>query len=226
MVQLARALSGRWSILARVSVSLAILLVAGVVLHDLGRWLVVADPLEPSRVAVVLVGDASFRAEEAALLFRENWVSQIWLTRGRNPSRSEVDGRPRIQARDDTLSNLRVLEQFGVPPSAINILNVRGWNTASELQIVAAALRRERVDRAIIVTSKRHTRRVRATWRALVGESPKAIVRPARNDPYDPGRWWQRRGQMLAVSHEVLGLLNVWAGFPVRAGERTDPRRP
>jgi hypothetical protein len=68
----------------------------------------------------------------------------------------------------------------------------------------------------MLVTSRAHSRRVRATWHALVGDAPQAVVRSATDDPYDPARWWRHTRDALAVSREVFGLLNVWAGVPVR----------
>jgi hypothetical protein len=41
-------------------------------------------------------------------------------------------------------------------------------------------------------------------------------VRYASADPYDAQRWWRHTRDALAVSREVFGLLNVWAGFPVQ----------
>lgn len=42
------------------------------------------------------------------------------------------------------------------------------------------------------------------------------IVRAAPDDPFDADRWWRNMQDVLAVMRESLGLLNVWAGLPVR----------
>ena len=116
--------------------------------------------------------------------------------------------------------NREVLERLGVPSPAIRVLRDGVLNTADEVRLVARELERVGASRVILVTSKPHSRRVRAIWRALVGNSPRAVVRYAASDPYDPGHWWRRTGDMLAVSREVLGLVNVWAGFPVQPDRR------
>ena len=103
-----------------------------------------------------------------------------------------------------------------VPATAVHILERDVVDTVDEVQVIAAELRRRDAARVIIVTSRSHTRRVRATWRAVVGDVPRAIVRPTTDDPYDPGRWWRTSSDALAVVREVFGLLNVWAGFPVQ----------
>jgi hypothetical protein len=84
------------------------------------------------------------------------------------------------------------------------------------VHVIADTVRRAGADRVIIVTSKPHSRRVRAIWHAVVGNSPQAVVRYAESDAFDPEHWWRRTSDALAVSREVLGMMNVWAGFPVR----------
>ena len=89
-------------------------------------------------------------------------------------------------------------------------------NTVDEVRLVAAELGRVGGDQVIIVTSKAHSRRVRVTWSAVVGSSPRAIIRYAEEEPYHSGSWWRNTRDALDVSREVLGLMNVWAGFPVQ----------
>ena len=69
------------------------------------------------------------------------------------------------------------------------------------------------------MTSKPHTRRVRAIWNRLVDSDTRAIVRFANDDPYDGSHWWRHTRDGLDVVRESLGLLNAWAGFPFRASQ-------
>jgi len=41
-------------------------------------------------------------------------------------------------------------------------------------------------------------------------------VRAASEDPFDPRHWWRSTGDALDVVREVLGLMNAWAGLPLR----------
>jgi uncharacterized SAM-binding protein YcdF (DUF218 family) len=187
----------------------------------LGQWLVVADPLEPAAGVVVLSGGAPYRAIEAAQIFREGWARQVWITRPPVEADEALVAHLglKIDFGDEGSSRL-ILQRLGVSPSAIKTLTPGARNTAEELTRVAAELARTRGDRVIIVTSKSHTRRVRATWRAVVGRSREAIVRYAGLDRFEGSRWWERTEDALAVSREVFGLLNVWAGFPIRPDAR------
>ena len=49
-----------------------------------------------------------------------------------------------------------------------------------------------------------------------VGDDPRVIVRAAPGDPFDADHWWRNTQDVLAVVRETMGLLNVWAGLPVR----------
>jgi hypothetical protein len=69
----------------------------------------------------------------------------------------------------------------------------------------------------ILVTSTYHTRRVKVTWQALAGAPYDSIVRYTDRTPFDRDRWWHNSRDMLAVSREVGGILNAWAGFPLSA---------
>jgi hypothetical protein len=104
------------------------------------------------------------------------------------------------------------------PAAAIHLLPEGVQNTAQEVQLIGRELRQSGDSRMILVTSRPHTRRLRATWRALVGDTPQAVVRSAAEEPYAAARWWRTTPEALAVSREVFGLMNVWAGFPVRSG--------
>jgi uncharacterized SAM-binding protein YcdF (DUF218 family) len=189
-------------------------------LGTLGRWLVVADSLEKAAAVVVLTGEMPFRAMEGAALYREGWAPEVWLTL---PERSVTEAalsRLGIETLREHEFSRKVLVRSGVPDSAVRLLDGGVVNTVDEVRVIARELERIGAERVIIVTSRFHTRRVRATWRALVGDSPRAMVRPARDDQYHPDGWWRSTRDVLAVSREIFALVNVWAGFPVKPDRR------
>lgn len=201
-------------------VALAILMLGGVAARltvaRLGFWLVVEDPPARAAAVVVLGGDFPFRAMEAAALHREGWAAEVWLSSTQVPARDAALARLGFTfAGGDDTGNRAVLTRLGVPDQAIRVVPGAAERTVDELRLVADELRRRRETVVMIVTSKSHTRRVRVLWRRVVGGEPRAIVRYAREDPFDPGRWWGSTREALEVAREVLGLLNAWAGFPV-----------
>lgn len=183
---------------------------------QLGPWLVVEDPLEPAHAVVVLGGQLPFRALEAARLYRQGLAPEIWLTHGeRAAEQRALDKLGIVYTREETYSR-EVLLRMGVPGKVIRRLEPPARNTAEEVLLIARELERAGARRVILVTSKPHTRRVKATWRALVRGAAEVEVRSTTDDPYNPARWWANTEDALAVSRECFGLLNVWAGFPVR----------
>jgi uncharacterized SAM-binding protein YcdF (DUF218 family) len=208
---------GRWQS-GLLLLLLALLLIGGLAylgVRRCGYWLIVSDPLAPAQAIVVLDGAVPFRAMEAASLYKQGWAPEVWVIQSIFPAEQAALARLDIKVGGEEPISKQVLERLGVPVDSIRVLAAWVQNTREEVQFIAGELERTGGRCVILVTSKPHTRRVRATWRALVGASPHAVVRYATDDPYDPARWWQQTRDALAVSREVFGLINVWAGFPV-----------
>jgi DUF218 domain-containing protein len=206
----------RYRRMRRVVLGLAgILLVGGaVVLLGVGRWLVVEDPLEKAQAIVVLSGRMPLRALEAAKLYREGYAPRVWVTHSSEPG-ATLEGM-QIPYLGEDFYNLRVLVREGVPADTIRVLEPPILNTADEIRAVSAALKEEKGGTVIIVTSKVHTRRVRILWHRIVAGRGQAIVRAASGDPFEPRRWWRTTSDALDVVRELLGILNAWAGLPLR----------
>ena len=183
----------------------------------LGGWLVVSDPLKPARAVVVLNGSMPFRAMEAAKIYGQGWAPEVWVTRNAHPSGTAALTRLGIKVLEEDFYSVEVLEKMGVPPQSIRVLAEPARNTEEEERVVAKELQSVGGGRIIIVTSKPHTRRAKAIWRALVGDTPEVIVRGSTDEPYDASHWWLSTDDAAAVGHEFFGLLNVWSGFPSRA---------
>jgi uncharacterized SAM-binding protein YcdF (DUF218 family) len=197
-----------------ISVLLAALLGGLFVFLNVGRWLVCQDPLAKATAIVVLSGRLPGRALEAARIYRQGWAGRVWLTHSSEPGRTlEKLG---IGYVGEEEYNKRVLIHEGVPESAIEVLDPPIANTADEVETIGAALRKERQGTVILVTSQVHTRRVRALWNRLSSGNGAAIVRGDAEDSYDAAHWWRSTTDALEVVRELLGLLNAWAGLPLR----------
>jgi hypothetical protein len=171
---------------------------------------VVADQLEPARAIVVLSGRVPFRAMEAASIYRAGWAPEVWLTtEARTPEEVALD-RLGIQVISGEAYNRAVLERLGVPARAIRVLSGDVWNTVDEVRLVARELGAGGADRVILVTSKTHSRRVRATWSAVAGSSSRDSHRPLR-----------ARG---AVRHPAVVATHPGRAPGVMGGVRTDER--
>jgi four helix bundle protein len=182
-----------------------------------GGWLVVSDPLKPARAIVVLSGSMPFRAMEAAKIYGQGWAPEVWVTRNAHPSGTAALARLGIKVLEEDFYSVEVLEKMGVPSRSIRVLAEPARNTEEEERVIAKELRSVGGERIIIVTSKPHTRRTRAIWRAIVGDTPEVIVRGSTDEPYDATHWWRSTDDAAAVEHEVMGLFNFWSGLPSRA---------
>jgi len=182
--------------------------------RHVGTWLVVQDPLEPAHAIVVLSGRMPLRALQAAEIYRQGYAAQVWITRPVSPA--EQLEQMHINFVGEEFYNEKVLMAQGVPRDAIRVLERPTSNTEDEVEAIAAALRRAGGNKAILVTSMPHTRRVKTIWKALVGEAPRAIIRYAPQEEYDGAHWWRNTHDAYDVAREVLGLGNAWAGFPSR----------
>jgi uncharacterized SAM-binding protein YcdF (DUF218 family) len=179
-----------------------------------GRWLVVQDPLQKADAIAVLSGRMPDRALEAARVFKQGYANRVWLTHSTEPGATLAEFS--IPFVGEESYNKQILVHEGVPESAIQILDPPISNTACEMQTIGAVLRRENLHSVIIVTSKVHTRRTKALWKRLSAKDGIVIIHGVSDDPFDPAHWWRTTSDALDVVREVLGLLNTWAGLPLR----------
>src|ERR1041385_8182175 len=159
----------RWLIAMLVVVPLAIVLSA---IQGAGRWLIVQDPLQPARAAVVLGGDTAFRATEAARLYKQGWTQEVWVTHQGPSFDDDALAEMGIERTPEYMYSIMVLERLGVPNTAIRVVPGRNVNTAEEVRSIAGAIHEFGGNRLILVTSSYHTRRAKTLWPQLVGHPP------------------------------------------------------
>ena len=202
---------GIFSILALLAMATSLVVVLGV-----GKWLAREDPLQPATAIAVLSGNLPARALEAAALYRHGFAKEIWLTHpGKTSDALRVFG---ISYPSEDDFNIRVLRRQGVPAKAIRVLDAPIVNTAEELDVISSALKTRNAQRVIIVTNLSHTRRVHILWTKYFASRGEAIVHAIPDDEFAADHWWKNSGDLNQVTHEVLGILNAWAGMPVQPG--------
>ena len=195
------------------AIGILLVLVVFVFTHA-GRWLVSEDPLRKVDAIAVLSGKMPARALEAARLYKQGYAARVWVTHPKEPEATMKQLSVPFQGEE--FYDKQVLIHEGVPESAITILDPLIVNTADEMKTIGDEMQRQNLHSVIIVSSKVHTRRVRALWNHISGQEGQAIVRGDSDDPFDPYRWWRHTQDALDVVREVLGLLNAWAGLPLQ----------
>jgi uncharacterized SAM-binding protein YcdF (DUF218 family) len=181
---------------------------------NVGKWLVREDPLQNAAAIAVLSGRMPDRALEAARIYKQGYAPEVWLTHSTEPGGSLAKFSLQYVG-EDSYDKLLLIHE-GVPESAIHILDPPVENTADEMATIGAALSKEREHKVILVTSRVHTRRTKALWDRLSSKSGEAIVRGVSDDSFRAEHWWANTTDALDVVREVLGLLNAWAGLPLR----------
>jgi uncharacterized SAM-binding protein YcdF (DUF218 family) len=185
---------------------------------NVGRWLVRQDPLQKATAIAVLSGYMPDRALEAAHIYRQGYAPKVWLTHSTEPGATLAKLSVRFDGEEEY--DKKVLMHEGVPESAIAVLDPPILNTADEMHTIGGELGKEGRGTVILVTSKVHTRRVRALWKRLAGQDGTAVVRGVSDDAFDEAHWWRTTRDALDVVREVLGLMNAWAGLPLKPGEK------
>ncbi len=181
---------------------------------NLGRWLIVEDPLQHASAIAVLSGRMPSRALEAARIYQSGYAPEVWLTHSSEPGATLA--KLSIPFTGEEGYDKQILIQQGVPESAIHIIDPPILNTEDEVLVIGQNLHAGKGGTVIIVTSKVHTRRTKALWNHLSAKEGQAIIRGVSDDNFNASRWWRNTTDALDVVREVLGLLNVWAGLPLR----------
>jgi len=185
-----------------------------VVFLSLGRWLVVEDPLQKAAAIAVLSGHMPGRALEAARIYKQGYAPRVWLTHLTEPGATLA--KLSVQYVGEEQYDKQLLMHEGVPESAIEVLDPPIRNTADEMKTIGGALQKGNQTIVILVTSKVHTRRVKTLWNRLSRQGGSAVVRGDSQDAFDAAHWWRTTSDALDVVREVLGLMNAWAGLPLR----------
>jgi uncharacterized SAM-binding protein YcdF (DUF218 family) len=181
---------------------------------NVGRWLVAEDTLRKADAIAVLSGRMPGRALEAARVYKQGYAPRVWLTHSTEPGATLAQ--LSVQYVGEDSYDKQILMHEGVPENAIVVLDPPIVNTADEVKTIGEALRKENGHAVVLVTSKVHTRRLKALWRRISAGDGEAIVHGVSDDSFEPGRWWKSTQDAFDVVREVLGLLNAWAGLPLQ----------
>jgi len=188
----------------------ALALAAPPLLRRAGSFLIESEPPEHADTIVVLAGGYPDRILEAAALYREGWAPRMLL--GREPENAGFRKLDALGVRVPRLVDINrtIAEQLGVPPEAIGVVDQPAGSTYDEAQVIIDTVLRQHDTSMLLVTSKYHSRRAARIYRFLAGERLRIIVRPARDDDFQPDGWWHSRVNQRRVVFEYEKLLGFW----------------
>ncbi|MGH7790144.1 MAG: YdcF family protein [Candidatus Binatia bacterium] len=186
-----------------------------------GRYLVEESPPEHADAIVVLTGSYPDRIIEAVALFREGFAPHLILCREPQNAGFRRLSELGVTAPRYYELNRSVAEQLGVPPAAISVVDRPAGSTYSEAELVIEYVLARGYTSILLVTSKYHSRRAARIYRHLAAGKLRIIVRPARDDDFQPDGWWRDRASTRRVIIEYQKLLTFllldrWKLSPVR----------
>jgi len=176
-------------------------------LRLMGEYLVYQDPIESAETILVLSGGTPARIMEAVDLYREGLSKKIVLTKQEQPRGYDALKGKGLTIHFDEEREMMVLNHFKVPKPDIEVIPQICNSTFSEATIAIPYLLDKGIKKSIIVTSKFNSRRAMKTFRALSGGKVRFIMRPSAYDPFDPKRWWKKRGFTRDVITEYQKLI-------------------
>jgi uncharacterized SAM-binding protein YcdF (DUF218 family) len=176
-------------------------------LRGFANALTVDDAVAPADFLYVLGGDVNTRPFHSAELFRRGFAPRVVVPRTEDRPASERGFYP-----NDADVAVRILQQEGVPDSAITMLRMPDGvtSTQDEGRVLRDYLRAHPARRVIVVTSAYHTRRARWTLRReLDGTEVDLRMAAAPDDRFDASNWWKREAGFLAYVSEMLKFLHT-----------------
>lgn len=175
-------------------------------LRSIGYFLIAEDPLAKASVMFVLGGNGYDRGLEAARLYRDGYAGSIICTSENIPSNIKI---LHMDQPESEMTRIRIIRE-GVPESAVTAVHT-GTSTMEEVLFYRDYCRKHRIDRAIILSSKFHTRRVRYVINKLwENEKTKLIIRGAPSLKYLEDKWWESEQGLLMVNNEYVKLIYYW----------------
>lgn len=172
----------------------------------IGKFLVVADPLQKSDALVILAGDENERIAAGVQLFQQGLAKWFILTDMKMPI-------PNSEGIYSTNVKSKVTRQ-GVPAEYILIVPGQVSTTEDEALRVKEFILSQGFRSLIVVTSPYHTRRARMLLReAFRGSGVYLIVRPSSPSSYQADAWWQSPKNLRTTLLEYAKILAYLFGF-------------
>jgi uncharacterized SAM-binding protein YcdF (DUF218 family) len=191
----------------------AVLGIGGYVFAHLGRFMAHEDPLQRADAIFVFAGKYVERPLEAADLYDEGYAPWIVVTRSTADQQTFNLKRRKIRIPSEHDLSTELLQQLGVPATAVVTPSFIHDNTAEEARTLRELAVQHGWRRVIVVSSKYHLRRIMvAVDRQMRGTTVEVLARGSRYDESTPERWWTRRSDIRQLATEVPKLIAYTMG--------------
>jgi len=193
------------------------LLLGALTFSSAGRLLVRVDALDPATPAdaiYVLGGSHVDRWLESVELYQAGHAPRILLSRG-----GTDQGERLLVSRGITVPNSAtsaralMIDQLGVPASAVDALSTPVDNTAHEAEDIAERVRRDGWSHIIVITSRSATRRAGYAFERVLGDNVRITMRDTRFDDFNATWWWRSRPSFRQTFFEFPKLVAYRLGL-------------
>ena len=155
-------------------------------------------------VLFVLGGGAFDRGNEAARLFKVGFTNEIVCVGENVPSIFKVLNLPYSESK---VTRINLIKNNKIPRANIEILE-KGTSTKEEADYVIQYCLENNVKKAIVLSSKFHTRRVKSIFRPLFeANGVVLILRGAPSSVYSEDEWWKTEEGLIMVNNEYVKLV-------------------
>jgi uncharacterized SAM-binding protein YcdF (DUF218 family) len=175
-----------------------------------GNCLVVSDTRYKGDAIVVLMGGVEERIPQAIDLYKAGYAPLLLFPDDyeENPPLILPNG---TKLSNDAAKSRHLSRQYGIPDSAIRIVQGPALNTQAEAELMAGYLEgHPETDTLILVSSSYHMRRARFIFRnefASKGLNITLISVPSRYSTFNHEKWWQTAGGRRIVFYEYLKMV-------------------
>lgn len=173
------------------------------IMRGAGNFLIKEDLVTDCQVMFVLSGNSWDRGREAAKLVQEGAADQVLCTGEEVNSALKTMG---IHLNNADLTR-KIMIDHGADSTQVGTLPI-GTSTWEEYEAILAYCQQEGVTRAMVVSSKFHTRRIQRVFRDGFEEAGiELVVRGAPESGFDESEWWKQESGLIFLNNEYVKLL-------------------
>lgn len=177
------------------------------ILTAIGRNLVVEHEISESDLLVCLSGGNIERGLATAEIYQNGFAPRIFVAPEEPPNGLDVVKSKGIRYPSTIDLLVMLLQELGVPRSAILIGDRPSGSTRGEADMIRELVEKEKYRSIILVTSPTHTRRAHLTFRKIFEEKDVRIqVVPTRYSKFSAEEWWKNRKHLQEVILEYQKL--------------------
>lgn len=179
------------------------------ILQNIGEFLSPEDEVTQVDALFVLGGNSLDRGAEAAKLYKDGVSAKLVCSGGNIPSVLKAINEPQFELE----ITRTLLLNAGVSANHIDVLTT-ATSTWEEAQEIVDYCDTHEIERAMIVSSKFHLRRVRGVFTDMFEDrDTELFFHGAPSSDYDESEWWKSEGGLIMVNNEYVKLFYYWLKY-------------